>query len=200
MAARRARPQGSVTVAPGETVRTGDAIGQVGMSGLAEFPHLHLTVWHRDRAIDPFLGPGATADCGSARQPLWQDQAARRLPYLASGVLNAGFASAEPSLRGIERGDYLNDPPKPHSSLWFYVRMFGLRPGDRQRLRVFGPQGRLVMEWTSAPAESTEIHWVQPIGRQAPEQGWPPGRYRGEFILIRKGAVVLEALAETNVR
>ncbi len=192
--------QGSVTVAPGETLRAGDAIGQVGMSGLAEFPHLHLTVWHRDRAIDPFLGPGVTAGCRSAPHPLWQDDAARRLPYLASGVLNAGFASAEPSLRGIERGDYLNDPPKPHSSLWFYVRMFGLRPGDRQRLRVFDPQGRLVMEWTSAPAESTEIHWVQPIGRQAPEQGWPPGRYRGEFILIRKGAIVLESLAETNVR
>jgi hypothetical protein len=77
--------------------------------------------------------------------------------------------------------------------------MFGLRPGDRQRLRVFDPQGRLVMEWTSAPAQSTEIHWVQPIGRQAPAQGWPSGRYRGEFILIRKGAVVLESLAETAI-
>jgi hypothetical protein len=77
--------------------------------------------------------------------------------------------------------------------------MFGLRPGDRQRLRVFDPQSRLVMEWTSAPAESTEIYWVQPIGRQAPAQGWPSGRYRGEFILIRKGAVVLESLAETDI-
>ena len=133
-------------------------------------------------------------------QWLWHDDAARHLGYLASGVLNAGFASVEPDLRAIERGDTLNHPPGRHASLWFYVRMFGLRPGDRQRQRVFDPQGRLVMEWSSEPAESSEIQWVQPIGRQAPEDGWPPGRYRGEFILIRQGAVVLETFAETDIR
>ena len=192
--------QGSLTAAPGQDVEAGEVIGLVGMSGLAEFPHLHLTVWQEDRAIDPFLGPDASAGCRSARRPLWHNDAARRLSYLASGVLNAGFASVEPSLRGIERGDTLNHPPGRHSSLWFYVRMFGLRPGDRQRQRVFDPQGRLVMEWTSEPAESAEIHWVQPIGRQAPDEGWPHGRYRGEFILIRQGAVVLESFAETDMR
>jgi hypothetical protein len=124
----------------------------------------------------------------------------RRLAYQASGVLNAGFASRAPSLRGIERGGYGEHPPTTRSDLWFYVRMFGLHPGDRQRLRVFDPAGRLVMEWTSAPAASTETLWLQPIGRQAPADGWPAGRYRGEFILIRKGAVVLESVAEAEIR
>jgi Peptidase family M23 len=191
--------QGSLTVAPGDRVRAGDVIGLVGMSGLAEFPHLHLTVWQGGQVVDPFLGPGATAGCRSVRRPLWRDDAARHLTYLASGVLNAGFAAVEPSLRGIERGDYLDHPPDRRSSLWFYVRMFGLHAGDRQRLRVFGPAGRLVMEWTTEPAESTETLWLQPIGREAPDAGWPPGRYRGEFILVRQGAVVLESLAETDI-
>ena len=44
------------------------------------------------------------------------------------------------------------------------------------------------------------MQWLQPIGRQAPPQGWPRGRDRGEFILIRKGAVVLESFAETEIR
>ena len=194
--------QGSLRVAPGDAVRAGDPLGLVGMSGLAEFPHLHLTVWHGERAIDPFLGPqkGAGAGCRGPRQPLWRDEAMRRLAYQASGVLNAGFAARPPSLRGVERGAYANDPPTALSELWFYVRMFGLHPGDRQRLRVFDPQGRLVMEWTSAPAESTETLWLQPIGRQAPPEGWPAGRYRGEFILLRKGAVELEAVAEVEIR
>jgi len=190
----------SLAVSPGQVVQAGDPIGLVGMSGLAEFPHLHLTVWHGDRAIDPFLGPGASAGCRSARHPLWRDDAGRRLAYRASGILNAGFAAVQPSLRGIERGDYRDAPPGPQTSLWFYVRMFGLNPGDRQRLRVFDPQGRLVIEWSSEPAAGAETHWLQPIGRQAPAQGWPTGRYRGEFILIRRGVVVLETLAETEIR
>lgn len=192
--------RGSLAVAPGDMVRAGDRIGLVGMSGLAEFPHLHFTVWHDKRAVDPFRGAGASDGCRGSRAPLWRDDAGRRLAYQASGVLNAGFAARQPSLRSIERGGDGSDPPSARSSLWFYVRMFGLRPGDRQRLRVFDPEGRLVMEWASAPAESAEIHWLQPIGRQAPPQGWPPGRYRGEFLLIRDGAVVLDALAETEIR
>lgn len=192
--------RGSLTVSPGQSVTAGEVIGLVGMSGLAEFPHLHLTVWHGDQAVDPFLGPGASAGCHSARHPLWLEDAARRLGYLASGVLNAAFASVEPNLRGVERGDYRDRQPQRQSSLWFYVRMFGLRRGDRQRLRVFDPQGRLVMEWASDPAQSAEILSLQPIGRQAPKEGWPAGRYRGEFLLLRQGAVALESFAETDIR
>ncbi len=191
--------RGSVAVARGEVVAAGAPIGLVGMSGLAEFPHLHLSVWQGERAVDPFLGPGAADGCRSLAHPLWRDGAAARLTYLASGVLNAGFAAVEPTLRGIERGDYHDRPPERHSSLWFYVRMFGLEAGDRQRLRVFDPAGRLVMEWTTDPANRAETLWLQPIGRQAPEAGWPAGRYRGEFLLFRRGAVVLDTLAETEI-
>ena len=191
--------QGSVAVAPGEAVAAGDAIGLVGMSGLADFPHLHLNVWQGERAVDPFLGPGAADGCRSEPRPLWRDGLAAQLAYQASGVLNAGFAAVEPSLRGVERGDYRDRPPERQSSLWFYVRMFGLMAGDRQRLRVFDPAGRLVMEWMTEPAERAEILWLQPIGRQAPDEGWPPGRYRGEFILIRQGVVALDSLAETEI-
>jgi len=194
--------QGSLAVAHGDRLEAGDPIGEIGMSGLAEFPHLHLSVWQGSRAVDPFLGPGAPGapgGCRGARHPLWRADAERRLTYQASGVLNAGFAAVEPSLRGVERGAYRDESPDRRSSLWFYVRLFGVQAGDRQRLRVFGPRGRLVMEWTSEPAASTEILWLQPIGRQPPEDGWPAGRYRGEFLLLRRGAVVLEALAETEI-
>ena len=192
--------QGSIAVARGQSVEAGDQIGLIGLSGLTEFPHLHLTVWHRERAIDPFMGPEPPKGCRVTRTSLWHDGATRQLAYRASGVLNTGFAVAEPSLRGVEQGGYQDRAPTRRANLWFYARLFGLYAGDRQRLRVFGPYGRLVMEWTSEPAPSNETLWLQPIGRQAPEEGWPPGVYRGEFILIRDRAVVLESFAETEIR
>lgn len=194
--------QGSLRVAPGQAVAAGEAIGLVGMSGAAEFPHVHLSLWHQGRAVDPFLGedtPGAASDCRSQARPLWRPDAARQLAYRPSGVLNAGFTSRQPTPRGVERGDYLNQLPRRSGDLWFYVRMFGLRAGDRQRLRVFGPGDRLVLEHTTEPAEADQTLWMLPVGRQAPAEGWPPGTYRGEFILIRRGAVVLDAVEEVEI-
>ncbi len=195
--------QGSIRVTPGEMVDDGQAIGLVGMSGAAEFPHVHLSLWHEGRAVDPFLGPGAggrAPDCRGPARPLWREAAARQLRYRPSGVINAGFTTRQPTARGVERGDYLASPPAADGDLWFYVRMFGLRAGDRQRLRVFGPGERLVLEHTTEPAESDQTVWMLPVGRQAPHAGWPAGGYRGEFILIRRGAVVLDAVEEAEIR
>jgi hypothetical protein len=46
--------RGSVTVKPGDRVAGGQSIARVGLSGRTQFPHLHLTVRHRGRVIDPF--------------------------------------------------------------------------------------------------------------------------------------------------
>jgi murein DD-endopeptidase MepM/ murein hydrolase activator NlpD len=61
--------QGSVQVVTGETVTTGTALGQIGQSGRAEFPHVHFAVRHEGAKIDPFA-PEATA-CGAAGDDLW---------------------------------------------------------------------------------------------------------------------------------
>ena len=39
---------------PGDIVQTGDILGQVGMSGLSNFPHLHLSIFKNGKTIDHF--------------------------------------------------------------------------------------------------------------------------------------------------
>ena len=58
---------GSVAVAPGRTVKAGQRIGAIGMSGNAEFAHLHFEVRHDGQAVDPFA-PGTATGCAAARQ------------------------------------------------------------------------------------------------------------------------------------
>jgi murein DD-endopeptidase MepM/ murein hydrolase activator NlpD len=44
---------GTVKVTQGRTVRRGEEIGTVGMSGLTTGPHVHYELWHRDRQLNP---------------------------------------------------------------------------------------------------------------------------------------------------
>lgn len=51
-----------ILVSPGQTVKTGDIIGQVGSTGNSTGPHLHLEIRFKGRALDPkYYAPGLTA-------------------------------------------------------------------------------------------------------------------------------------------
>ena len=191
---------GSVTVNPGQGVEAGERIALVGMSGNAQFPHVHFSVRHEGRVVDPYVGRELPATCAGDIRPLWTAAAQRELAYHPSGVINAGFTSVTPTLRGIERGDIGQHVPGAGTNLIFYVRFFGLQAGDRQRLYVFDPPDGIVAETTTAPAQENKAQWMQFIGRRPPSQGWPAGIYRGRFELLRDGVVVLTAMPQIEIR
>lgn len=67
----------SIRVAKGQKVSTGDILGQVGMSGLSEFPHLHFAVLRLGKVIDPFFVNSSSKNCGGAHKSLWSAKAMR---------------------------------------------------------------------------------------------------------------------------
>ena len=62
--------QGSVRVKPGDRVETGAPLGEIGLSGNTEFPHLHLTLRRNGLEIDPAAPEAKT--CGETGPDLWQ--------------------------------------------------------------------------------------------------------------------------------
>ncbi len=48
--------QGSITVKGGDAVKAGQAIAKIGLSGITDHPHVHLTVRKQETVIDPFTG------------------------------------------------------------------------------------------------------------------------------------------------
>ena len=76
--------QGSIAVKPGQKVTAGEKLGLVGMSGSSEYPHLHLSVLHDQKIVDPFVGTDGRAngtDCGIGKHPLWNEAALKALAY-----------------------------------------------------------------------------------------------------------------------
>lgn len=185
----------SLVVRPGDTVAAGQPLGQVGLSGMTEFPHLHLTLRHGGQVVDPFA-PGSPPDSCDPAAPgrggtLWEPKAAALLGYQAGSVLNAGFADGPVSMEGVET-DTLRVPGADSGALVAYVRAIGLETGDVQSLVLTDPAGAVVARSVQPALERPRAQSLLFVGRKRPAEGWPPGAYTARFQVERAGRVALE--------
>ena len=179
--------KGSIRVTWGQTVEAGQVLGQIGLSGQTQFPHLHLTV--RDpqgRVIDPFDARPQDADCALAdTDTLW----AHPIAYAPSGVLGAGFLDRLPDYAEVRAGTAAapglgTDAP----ALVFWAHFYGLRQGDRLELGLTAPDGSVLAEMAHV-MDRTRAAEFRAVGRKA-QGAWPAGDYRGTAILSRNGAAI----------
>jgi hypothetical protein len=175
---------GSITVSKGQTVKTGDPLGEVGLSGQTEFPHLHFTLRQNERVIDPF-DPDNTATCGAADQTLWAAPPA----YVAGGLLGLGFASAVPQFDSIKAGTaHSPNLAQDADALVLWAYMFGTRAGDTLRLVITGPDGFAFEHDTTLT--KTQALSFRAAGKRLRTAGWPTGAYQGLATLTRKGEII----------
>lgn len=177
--------QGSIRVQAGEAVAAGQALGLVGMSGLTEYPHLHLSVRHAGKPVDPFRGERTDADC-AAQSPLWHPEVAAALPYAPGVVYNTGIAAEPPAADGVRSGRYRRaaalDAGAP--MLVFFAEVFGVSAGDTLDLRLRGPDDATLVARRIPIAERQARRYAY-VGVRRTASAWPPGVYRGEARLLR---------------
>lgn len=177
--------RGSVRVAQGQTVSAGDVLGQIGLSGQTQFPHLHLTVRDADgRVIDPFDARRQDAACGPEdTETLW----AEPIAYAPGGVLGSGFLDRLPEYDEVKAGTAAVPGLRPDAAaLVFWAQFYGLREGDRLELGLTAPDGGLLAE-TAHVMERDRAVEFRAIGRKA-RGAWAAGTYRGTAVLSRNGA------------
>ncbi len=181
--------QGSVLVKPGDPVDTGTKLGLIGQSGMADFPHVHLTVRHNGIKIDPFEPEGGT--CSLTPGPeLWANPVA----YEPGGFLDAGFAAAVPNFDAIRAG--IAPEPLPNDApgivLWAYL--FGTRAGDVLTFDIVGPNGAVLHEETGL--EKTQAQIFRAMGKRLTAPDWPAGPYQGSVTLTR-GSAQIDTISTT---
>jgi murein DD-endopeptidase MepM/ murein hydrolase activator NlpD len=186
----------SLRASPGDAVVAGQPIGQIGMSGASEFPHLHLTIRHRGKVVDPFAASLNAGDCDplatkARADNLWEPSARAALSYRAGTILNAGFTVGPIDMRMIEDGTV---PAVDHGApaLVAYVRSIGLQAGDVLALTLIGPDGTMLAERRESPLVQARAQSLIFAGRKRPSNGWAPGPYRATFSIKRGDAVALQ--------
>lgn len=177
---------GSVAVRNGQRVAKGTVLGEVGLSGNTQFPHLHFAVRHNDTVVDPF-DPDGIVDCAPTDRPLWQTAP----PYDPGRILGAGIAGKMPTyddaLAGLSDSGWINQDTKV---LAVWVHAFGGRTSDRIRLALAGPNGIQIAQHTTE-LEKNQARFFRVVGARAPRpDGWPAGTYVGTLQMIRGGTVL----------
>ncbi len=185
--------KGSVRVAKGATVRAGDALGLVGYSGAAAFPHVHLGVLKDEKPVDPFLGlSGSTSACAAGPEPLWSPTVLEALTYKRGQVLDVGFADSALELADVETGAAQAFVPSATAkALVAWGWMINVEAGDRVAIVLNGPDGELARSSKVIPASKAQ--YVSFSGRSLKAGRWPSGRYVALFSVARNGKTVLRA-------
>ncbi|WP_299368899.1 M23 family metallopeptidase [uncultured Tateyamaria sp.] len=171
--------RGSIAVKQGERVRKSTPLGQVGLSGRTQFPHVHLTVRKDGKVVDPF-DPDNKISCGApSGTTLWQTE----LPYRPGGILTVGFSDRVPKFDQVKQGTAAETTlPTDAPALVVFGYAFGGKKGDRVRLVIDAPNGPMMDE--TVILDKNQAQFFRAVGKKRTAL-WTPGTYRGTVTLMR---------------
>jgi hypothetical protein len=182
----------SLTVRPGESVLAGQTIARIGLSGLTEYPHVHFTVRRNGTVVDPFAFGRGDGECGGG-ESLWSAAAMEQLAYAPGFVINAGFGAGRLDMDAIEEGALSDFKLKDDTpALTAVVRAGWLAAGDVIEMSLSGPYGTVLAKTRSDPLARSMAQHMLLIGKTRPTRGWPRGRYKSVYKVVRNGALLLE--------
>ena len=191
--------QHSLQVKIGQQVERQQILGQVGLSGQTEFPHVHLAVRHDGHVIDPFTGQRQKAGCQPDGRGLWRDPA---IAYEEVALYHLGFASEAPEAETARQGRLRDTTVSADvDRLVLWVDMFGVQAKDQLRFRIVAPDGRMILDQITR-IDRTQARRFSFVGVRRQIDRWLPGTYYGEVRLQRgKGntAFTRSATAEVHI-
>ncbi len=189
--------KGSVVVKSGTQVEKGTVLGMVGESGLASFPHVHLTIRYQGKAIDPFVGIDSQSGCKVARNPLWD----LPLNYVPTGLIRAGFSTQAPDMNAVWQGKFAETVlPVNSPAILFWVQAFGVLQGDREYYKLLGPNGQIIGENTNE-IKSSNRAWLSYVGkRNRGNSTLTPGIWRAQYQLKRGDKVLIDLKRQVELR
>ncbi len=190
--------RGSVKVRQGQRVERGTPLGEIGLSGNTEFPHVDFAVRHNGVTLDPFTGRAEATGCGQG-ESLWDPTLKEALAYVPGGSLFDGFLDRPPKHDEAVAGAYRDArPDRTAQALVYYGVAWGLRGGDRQEIELIGPDGKTIAR-SESEIERNKARWLGFVGRRQPAEGWPTGVYKGSYKVWRGDELIVDMSGELKI-
>jgi len=189
--------RGSVVVLPGEKLEAGDKIGEIGASGLAAFPHVHLSLRRNGTKLDPLTQRPLAAGCAkTAAEPgfLKGHQDLLRNDFLA--IMSVGLSGTPVDYdRLVVEGPPPSPTPQDVNTIG-YAWIINLQKGDQIRTVMTDPSGEVSFDRTSSPLESHKAAYSTFSGlRRSPA----PGLWTVEVSVLREGEPILRRRERVSV-
>lgn len=178
--------RGSISVIAGQQVQRGQSIGQVGMSGLTEFPHVHFEVIEDGVFIDPFTGKARHEGCGLEGEGLWRSDVAGQLTYPRTLVMHTGFSDRILNRAAVEYRLF-TPPPLPNDApaLVLHIYLSGIQEGDGFVAEITAPDGSRFVK-SGRKFDRFQQAELLAIGRDNLEGPLQTGLYTARFQYFRE--------------
>lgn len=194
--------QGSVSVASGQTVKAGEVLGRIGLSGSVEFPHVHMSVRDPEGVhVDPFNVRPMETGCSSPAASLWSDKAKALMNTDGTGLLTSGIATQAVDIIDLVEGRHNDEALAADAPIMvFWTLLYGVEEGDVLSLILRDAQGKALVTHTDT-VKKYKVQYMQFIGKKRTGQGaWPAGDYQGIVTLKRAGDTLVNDVFDFAVR
>lgn len=191
--------KGSLAVKPGEDVLKGARLGDVGSSGLAQFPHVHITVSHNGDVLDPLTGRKLSEGCSATFQQdasLFSPDIVKKLDLTKPEILVSGLAGKPIDHQTLVR----EGPPAQVSSsdtvfvAWSWFA--NLKKGNTIKLVLKDEKGSVLVDHTSEPLDRDKATYSIFAGRK---RTLAPGSYEVDVSVVQDNAVLRSAVSTVVV-
>lgn len=190
---------GSLSVRPGAHVRKGERIGAIGASGVAEFPHVHLSVRLDGKLVEPLTGKPLGHEmhvCGDLSASLLDTASRQELVQPTVAILDVGLAAAPPELPNLVRegGPPLATVRSSSTVAWLWA--INVDEGSRFRIRLVGPGEVSLIDHTTNALPRRKANYLAYVGRKS---GVKSGAYHLTVEIISGEKKVVSAARSFSV-
>ncbi|MGY3356397.1 murein DD-endopeptidase MepM/ murein hydrolase activator NlpD [Bradyrhizobium sp. GM0.4] len=191
--------EGSIVVQPGTPVKKGDRLGSIGASGLAEFPHVHLSIRKDGRTLEPLTGRplGSSREaCGATGGSLFEPAVRDALSRSASAILLVGLSNAPPELANLVRE---GEPAVPRTSqtVIAWVWAINVETDTVFRMRIVDPDGKTLMHIETKPLERRKANYIAYAGGKSAQRA---GEYGLQVEMVSRGKTISSATRSVLIR